>query len=129
MVVNGDTGGILTIFPGRSKQALSRFFIEQGPRWYQNVQTVVSDGSRSYQTAIIRYFPSARHILNRFRARFALLSLRRWGGPSLWSFTWNKGQLMVLKKQEPANKSGRKPRVFLQGTQCPYPAKGAGCPL
>ena len=68
VVVNGDTGGILTMFPGRSKASLSRFFIEQGPRWCQNVQTVVSDGSRSYQTAIIRYLPSARHVLDRFHA-------------------------------------------------------------
>ena len=30
---------------GRSKAALSRFFIEQGPRWCQNVKTVVTDGS------------------------------------------------------------------------------------
>ena len=56
------------MFPGRSKASLSRFFIEQGPRWCQNVQTVVSDGSRSYQTAIIRYLPSARHVLDRFHA-------------------------------------------------------------
>lgn len=68
VVVSGDTGEILTMFPGRSKAALSRFFIEQGPRWCQNVQTVVSDGSRSYQAAIIRYLPSARHVLDRFHA-------------------------------------------------------------
>ncbi len=68
VVVNGDTGEILSMFPGRSKQALSRFFIEQGPRWRQNVQVVVSDGSRSYQAAIVRYLPSACHVLDRFHA-------------------------------------------------------------
>ena len=33
VVVNGDTGQVLSMFPGRSKAALGRFFIEQGPRW------------------------------------------------------------------------------------------------
>ena len=33
VVVNGDNGQFLSMFPGRSKAELSRFFIEQGPRW------------------------------------------------------------------------------------------------
>ena len=53
---------------GRSKAALSRFFIEQGPRWCQNVKTVVTDGSHSYRAAIHRYLPGARHVLDRFHA-------------------------------------------------------------
>ena len=47
VAVKGDTGGVLAIVEGRSKAALSRFFIEQGPRWCQGVRTVVTDGSRS----------------------------------------------------------------------------------
>ena len=46
VVVNGDTGEVLAMFPERSKAALSRFFIEQGPRWCHSVRTVVTDGSR-----------------------------------------------------------------------------------
>ena len=53
---------------GRSKAALSRFFIEQGPRWCQNVKTVVTDGSHSYRAAVHRYLPTARHVLDRFHA-------------------------------------------------------------
>ena len=33
VILNGDNGQVLSMFPGRSKAALSRFFIEQGPRW------------------------------------------------------------------------------------------------
>ena len=54
VVVNGDTSQVLAIVEGRSKQALSRFFIEQGPRWCHSVHTVVTDGSRSYRAAIGR---------------------------------------------------------------------------
>ena len=68
VVVNGDTGEVLSMFPGRSKAALSRFFIEQGPRWCHSVRTVVTDGSRSYRAAIHRYLPGARHVLDRFHA-------------------------------------------------------------
>ena len=53
---------------GRSKGALSRFFIEQGPRWCHSVKTVVTDGSHSYRAAIHRYLPRARHVLDRFHA-------------------------------------------------------------
>ncbi len=53
---------------GRSKAALSRFFIEQGPRWCHSVNTAVTDGSHSYRAAIHRYLPRARHVLDRFHA-------------------------------------------------------------
>ena len=62
VVVNGDSGEILAMFPERSKADLSRFFVEQGPRWCQNVRTVVTDGSRSYRAAIARYLPHTRHV-------------------------------------------------------------------
>ncbi|MCY4650335.1 MAG: ISL3 family transposase [bacterium] len=68
VVVNGDTGEVLAMVQGRSKQALSRFFVEQGPRWCHGVQTVVTDGSRSYRAAIGRYLPHTRHVLDRFHA-------------------------------------------------------------
>ena len=64
VVVNGDTGEVLAMFPERSKAALSRFFIEQGPRWCHSVRTVVTDGSRPYRAAIQLYLPAARHVLD-----------------------------------------------------------------
>ena len=45
VILNGDTGEMLDMIEGRSKAALSRFFIEQGPRWCHSVRTVVTDGS------------------------------------------------------------------------------------
>ena len=56
------------MFPERSKASLSRFFIEQGPRWCHSVRTVVTDGSHSYRAAIHRYLPGSRHVLDRFHA-------------------------------------------------------------
>ena len=68
VILNGDTGEMLAMIEGRSKAALSRFFIEQGPRWCHSVNTVVTDGSHSYRAAIHRYLPGARHVLDRFHA-------------------------------------------------------------
>ena len=68
VILNGDTGELLDMIQGRSKGALSRFFIEQGPRWCHSVKTVVTDGSHSYRAAIHRYLPRARHVLDRFHA-------------------------------------------------------------
>ena len=68
VILNGDTGELLDMIEGRSKAALSRFFIEQGPRWCHSVNTVVTDGSHSYRAAIHRYLPRARHVLDRFHA-------------------------------------------------------------
>ncbi len=62
VVVSGDAGQVLAMLPGRSKQALSRFFVEQGPRWCQQVRTVVTDGSLSYRAAIRRYLSHTRHV-------------------------------------------------------------------
>ena len=59
VILNGDTGELLAMIEGRSKGALSRFFIEQGPRWCQNVKTVVTDGSRSYRAAVHCYLPGS----------------------------------------------------------------------
>ena len=67
VVVTGDTGEVLAMFPERSKASLSRFFIEQGPRWCHSVKTVVTD-AHSYRAAIHRYLPRARHVLDRFHA-------------------------------------------------------------
>ena len=66
VVACGDTGKVLAMIPGRTKGSLSRFFRDQGAWWCQQVEIVVSDGSRSYQAAIAQYLPDALHVLDRF---------------------------------------------------------------
>ena len=66
VVASGDSGKVLAMIPGRTKGSLARFFREQGAWWCQQVEIVVSDGSRSYQAAIAQYLPDARHVLDRF---------------------------------------------------------------
>ena len=50
----------------RNVAALSAFFIEQGPSWCRDVRVVVSDGSKSYKTAIDTHLGGVRHVLDRF---------------------------------------------------------------
>ena len=66
VVASGDSGKVLAMIPGRTKGSLARFFRDQGAWWCRQVETVVSDGSRSYQAAIAQYLPDARHVLDRF---------------------------------------------------------------
>ena len=63
---DGDTGHILAMVEHRNAQALKGFFVEQGPRWCRGVKVVVSDGSKSYKTAIDTHLGHARHVLDRF---------------------------------------------------------------
>ena len=63
---DGETGQILAMVPHRNADALKGFFIEQGPRWCRGVQVVVSDGSKSYKTAIGAHLGHAKHVLDRF---------------------------------------------------------------
>lgn len=66
VIQDGETGQILAMVEHRNAQALSGFLIEQGPRWCRGVKVVVSDGSKSYKTAIDQHLGSARHVLDRF---------------------------------------------------------------
>jgi transposase len=66
VIQDGDTGQILAMVEHRNAAALSGFFIEQGPRWCRGVKVVVSDGSKSYKTAIDTHLGGARHVLDRF---------------------------------------------------------------
>ena len=66
VIVNGDTGRTLAMVPHRSAAALSGFFVEQGRRWCRGVQVVVTDGSKSYKSAIDAHVGHARHVLDRF---------------------------------------------------------------
>lgn len=63
---DGDTGQILAMVEHRNATALNSFFISQGPRWCRGVKVVVSDGSKSYRTAIETHLGHARHVLDRF---------------------------------------------------------------
>ena len=57
------------MFPERSKAALSRFFIEQGPRWCHSVRTVVHRRFPFLPRQPIQlYLPGSRHVLDRFHA-------------------------------------------------------------
>jgi transposase len=66
VIQDGDTGQILAMVEHRNAAALAGFFIEQGPRWCRGVKVVVSDGSKSYKTAIDAHLGHARHVLDRF---------------------------------------------------------------
>ncbi len=66
VIQDGDTGQILAMVQHRNAAALSGFLIEQGPKWCRGVKVVVSDGSKSYKTAIDQHLGSARHVLDRF---------------------------------------------------------------
>ena len=63
---DGDTGQILAMVAHRNAAALLAFFIEQGPKWCRGVKVVVSDGSKSYRSAIEVHLGGARHVLDRF---------------------------------------------------------------
>ena len=89
---------------GRSKAALSRFFIEQGPRWCHSVRTVVTDGSHSYRAAIHRYLPTARHVLDRFHAV-------RW---------FAQGLTLVRRELQRRQPSGVKPAFRAGPVPCPF---------
>ena len=66
VVACGDSGQVLAMIPGRTKESLARFFRDQGAWWCRQVEIVVPNGSRPYQAAIAQYLPDARHVLDRF---------------------------------------------------------------
>ena len=66
VIVNADTAKTLAMVPHRSSAALSGFFIEQGRSWCRGVRVVVTDGSRSYKSAVDAHLGHARCVLDRF---------------------------------------------------------------
>ena len=66
VIVNADTARTLAMVPHRSAAALSGFFIAQGRSWCRGVKVVVTDGSKSYRSAIDAHLGHARHVLDRF---------------------------------------------------------------
>ena len=66
VISNGETGEVLAIVRHRDFRALSRFFSEQGRRWWAPVEVVVTNGSGSYRAAIERHMGDATHVVDRF---------------------------------------------------------------
>ena len=81
VLYDGEKGHVLGMLPGRSKATLTRFFRDQGPKWRQGVEVVVTDGSTPYKAAIEQYLPKAQHVLDRFHVirwfGYSLVQLRR----------------------------------------------------
>ena len=68
VIVNGDTGRTLAMVAHRGAAALSGFLVAQRRSWCEGVRVVVSDGSRSYRSAIDTHLGHARRALDRFHA-------------------------------------------------------------
>ena len=66
VIVNADTGKTLAMVPHRSATALSGFLVAQGRSWCRGVKVVVTDGSKSYKSAIDAHLGCARCVLDRF---------------------------------------------------------------
>jgi len=66
VLVNGETGEVLGMVKHRNEQALSVFLVQQGRRWCQGVDVVVTDGSESYTAAVRKHLGHATHVLDRF---------------------------------------------------------------
>jgi len=81
VISDGETGAVLGVVRHRDSAALGRFLQAQGPAWCRGVKVVVSDGSEAYRSAIRRWLPDARHVLDRFHvARWfaqGLIDVRR----------------------------------------------------
>lgn len=71
----------LSIVKYRDAKALGGFLKAQGHRWCRGVRVVVSDGSKSYRSAIQAHLGHATHVLDRFHvARWfaaAMIEVRR----------------------------------------------------
>ncbi len=63
---NGETGEVLAMVAHRNEAALSGFLTAQGRRWCRGVKVVVTDGSKSYRSAVSRHLGHATHVLDRF---------------------------------------------------------------
>lgn len=73
---NGETGEVLAMIAHRNAAALNGFLAGQGHRWCRGIKVVVSDGSKSYRTAIDARLGHATHVLDRFH-------VVRWFSPGL----------------------------------------------
>ena len=71
VIVNGESGQVLDMLPGRSEASGSRFFAAGGHKWCAGVKVVVSDGSKAYRAAIERHLGHATHVLDRFHVSSA----------------------------------------------------------
>jgi transposase len=68
VLVNAETGEALGVVEHRSAKALRAFLAQQGQRWLQGVEVVVTDGSEAYRAAIQTHLSHASHVVDRFHA-------------------------------------------------------------
>ena len=81
ILVDGDRGRVVAVLKGRSADVLGGFLARQSPAWRKGVSVVVTDMAECYRTAVRKWLPDARHVVDRFHVvrNFAkvLVSARR----------------------------------------------------
>lgn len=81
MVTDLESGRVVWVAEGKRTEALTRFFDELGKKGCKRIRIIVSDLGGGYLTAIAKYVPHARHVLDRFHIvqwlNEALNALRR----------------------------------------------------
>lgn len=81
ILVDGDRGRVVAVLEGRSADVLGGFLAKQSPSWRKGVSVVVTDMAECYRSAVRKWLPNARHVVDRFHVvrNFAkvLVSARR----------------------------------------------------
>lgn len=66
ILVDGDRGRVIAVLAGRSAEVLGAFLARQSPAWRKGVAVVVTDMAECYRTAVRKWLPEARHVVDRF---------------------------------------------------------------
>lgn len=66
ILVDGDRGRVIAVLAGRSADVLGAFLARQSPAWRKGVSVVVTDMAECYRTAVRKWLPEARHVVDRF---------------------------------------------------------------
>ncbi len=66
ILVDGDRGRVIAVLAGRSAEVLGGFLARQSPAWRKGVSVVVTDMAECYRTAVRKWLPDARHVVDRF---------------------------------------------------------------
>ena len=81
LVTDLESGRVVFVAEGKRTAALEQFFEALGPKGCKRIRIVVSDLGGGYLSAIAKYVPHARHVLDRFHIvqwlNEALSALRR----------------------------------------------------
>ncbi len=65
ILVDGDRGRVVAVLAGRSADVLGGFLAKQSPAWRKGVAVVVTDMAECYRTAVRKWLPDARHVVDR----------------------------------------------------------------